>query len=113
MPRKFVRKTPKGYTAHDLQDAASSFLGGSSLNSAASDFNVPRSTLWRFLANPEVKFEKTVFTSGQEKALVERTIDLSKRGFPLTIATFLELAYKFGAKLAKRSFKSFQPFLSF
>jgi transposase len=113
MPRVYVKKKAQGYSQSDIRDAIATMTRDNiplSIRAASEASGVPRSTISDYLKAKKTGTKRTnsknkLFDSEQEAALAKRIIDLSARGFPLTI---LQLR-KYACNLAKEFHVALPP----
>lgn len=104
MVRKYKRLTSRGSTySRELENAVKAVREGMPYLTAEQSFGVPRNTIRRhYKGRVKAYGGETFFTADQEKALVDRTLYLSQRGFPISIDDFCRAAYAFAQKLRRR-----------
>jgi hypothetical protein len=108
MVRNYVSKKNLRYTPEDLTKALQAISSNEmSVYKAGKTFGVPLQTLYDRVKAGTLLVEAkpgvgTVFSSAQEDALVQRLIDLCRRGFPITIKRFRSIVFTFAARLNRR-----------
>lgn len=98
MPTKYVRKSNrKSWTNQQLDQAVKAVKNGTSVKSAAMNNAIPRTTLMRHLASPNLSPRlgplATVFNQQQEEVLVQHLLDLEKRFYGITMTDVRKLAF--------------------
>ncbi|XP_065082560.1 uncharacterized protein LOC135704950 [Ochlerotatus camptorhynchus] len=103
MPRVYKRKTSrKSWTEAQLATARHAIDCGMSVYGASAKYQIPRSTLIRRIASPDVPKkmgpQSTVFTLEQEKELVRHLHDLESRFYGINMTDVQKLAYVLAEK---------------
>lgn len=103
MPTKYIRKSNrKAWNNQQLEQAIEAVNAGTSVKAAASNYTVPRTTLLRHLASPNISPRlgplASVFNHQQEEELVQHLLDLEKRFYGITMTDVRKLAYDLAEK---------------
>jgi hypothetical protein len=117
MVRHYKRKTDRAsWTMEAMEAAVEAVRNGMGRRTAAGAYQVPRSTLRRYVDgdnkkkpgdNNSVLGRPTVLSKQQEEELVEHIIQFERRGFPMTVVDIRILA--FGYIKANKIPNNFKP----
>lgn len=102
MPRKYKKRTDRRrWKKDELQRALQAIRDGFSVHKASKVFEIPRSTLIRYMKNPSSVSEKpraAVFSPEQELEMVNHILDLQSRLYGLTSHDIREMAFELAEK---------------
>ena len=106
MVRTYKRKNSKAYTNENIKEALQAIDDGLSVNLAAKQYDIPRSTLRDKRINRRQSNSraghKTIFSAEQESRLISRISYMADRGFPLTSKRLCNVAFSYAKFLGRR-----------